>query len=99
MAEDQNQLLKRLARKLDHLGWQLERLNLAEYVALFDNPGRFMWINFLAGVARGLGTAVGFTLLGALVLYILQQAFIRNLPFIGDLIAQLVMIVNQHTVP
>lgn len=94
--EDEERLLKRLARKLDELGWQMEKLNLAEYVELFREPGKLLWLNFLAGLARGLGMALGFTLLGALALYALQQAFIQNLPFIGNLIARLVVIVNQQ---
>jgi hypothetical protein len=39
--------------------------------------------------------AIGFTLLAALVLYVLQKIVILNMPLIGDFIADLVNIV-QH---
>lgn len=55
-----------------------------------------IWLNFFAGLARGVGMAVGFSILGALVLYLLQGAFFRNLPIIGNYIADLVRIVQFH---
>jgi len=53
-------------------------------------------VNFLGGIFRGLGFAVGMTVLAALVLYILQWLVLLNLPIIGDFIAELVRIVIQH---
>jgi hypothetical protein len=54
-----------------------------------------LWLNFIGGVARGFGIAVGFTILGAIVLYILQKLVVLNLPLIGSIIADIVKIVNQ----
>ncbi|PZN11634.1 MAG: hypothetical protein DIU69_05225 [Bacillota bacterium] len=89
-------LLRRVLRRLDDLSWRWQRLGMAEYVELFRHPGRLFWLNFLAGIARGLGAAVGFTLLGALVLLALQRAVELNLPFIGNLIADLLRIVRTE---
>lgn len=89
-------LLRRVLRRLDDLSWRWQRLGIAEYVELFRHPGRLFWLNFLAGIARGLGAAVGFTLLGALVLLALQRAVELNLPFIGNLIADLLRIVRTE---
>lgn len=88
--------LERLQEKTEELIRRIENLRLAEYVEMMHDPKRLWRINFLAGLARGLGTAVGFTLLGALVLYILQRLVLLNLPLIGDFIAELVRIVNQQ---
>lgn len=87
-------VLARLNAQVKRLAAHLERLRLAEYVALFDDPVRLIWINFLAGLARGVGLAVGFTILGALVLFILQRAVMLNLPLIGNVIAEIVRIVQ-----
>ncbi|HEY8393230.1 MAG TPA: DUF5665 domain-containing protein [Thermaerobacter sp.] len=89
-------LLQRVLRRLDDLSWRWQRLSIAEYLELFRHPGRLFWFNFLAGLARGLGAAVGFTLLGALVLLALQRAVELNLPFIGNLIADLLRIVRTE---
>lgn len=74
---------------LHKLADYLQRVNLAEYVRLTQKPKRLIGLNFIGGVARGFGMAVGFTLLGALGIYVLNQLNVLNLPLIGDLIAQL----------
>ncbi|EKP95880.1 DUF5665 domain-containing protein [Thermaerobacter subterraneus] len=89
-------LLSGILHRLDELAWRWERISIVEYLALFRDPGRLFWMNFLAGVARGLGAAVGFTLLGALVLLALQRAVELNLPYIGSLVADLLRIVRTE---
>jgi len=91
-----NNLIRELSFKIDELSVQIEKLNLSEYLEVFRNPKRLLYLNFLAGVARGFGMAVGFTLLGAFVLYILQRVVILKLPIIGDFIAELVKIVQDE---
>ncbi|MDA8234307.1 MAG: DUF5665 domain-containing protein [Clostridia bacterium] len=85
-----------LSGKLEELGLAMEKMKLAEYVELLNRPVRLLYINFIAGVARGLGMAVGFALLGALAIYLLKRLAILNLPVIGDFIAQLVRIVQTQ---
>ncbi len=91
-ADDKNYL----EQKIEELGVALEKMKLAEYVELLNNPTRLFYLNFFAGIARGLGMAVGFTILGALLLYTLQQLQVLNLPVIGELIAQIVKIVQSN---
>jgi hypothetical protein len=52
-------------------------------------------LNFAAGLARGLGLAVGFSILGALVILVLRRLVVLNLPLIGDFIAELIKLVNR----
>lgn len=87
-------LLAELSRRTADLTLAVEKTSLAEYVELVRHPWWMIWTNFLAGVARGLGTAVGFTLLGALLIYFLKNSFIRGLPIIGGFLADLVEIVQ-----
>ena len=51
---------------------------------------------FLGGLARGMGMAVGFTLLGAVLVILLQRLAQQNLPVIGDFLAQIVTIVQRR---
>ncbi|MFA5675727.1 MAG: DUF5665 domain-containing protein [Christensenellales bacterium] len=85
-----------LNKRLNELALMLEKLKLGEYLMHLNNTRRMIRNNFLGGLARGLGLAVGFTLLGALVLYILQQSFVNNLPLIGDFIADVIEIANER---
>lgn len=48
------------------------------------------------GAARGIGFSIGFTVLGALLLYILQSIALANLPIIGRFLAELVRIVESN---
>ncbi len=66
-----------------------------EYARYLYSPRRMIMSNFVAGLARGVGMALGFSLLGALVAYLLQQLASRNLPLIGDFIAQIIAVVES----
>ncbi len=88
--------LKKLDGKVEELAYYLERMRLAEYIQLFNQPWRLMWLNFIAGVARGVGIAIGGTILAGLLLLLLSKLAILNLPVIGDFIAELVKMVQQQ---
>ncbi|MEW6181818.1 MAG: DUF5665 domain-containing protein [Bacillota bacterium] len=94
--EDAAPVLIRLEEKLKELITATEKMKLAEYVQLLDRPWRLMYVNFIAGLARGLGIAVGFTILGALIVYLLRDLVAANLPGIGKFIAEVVRMVNLN---
>lgn len=85
-----------LIRKIDEWVAALERLRLSDYVRYADDRKRMFWSNFWGGVARGVGMAVGFTILGALIVLILQDLARRNLPLIGDALADIVRVVQRQ---
>ncbi len=73
-----------------------ERLRLAEYIQYVDNKKRMLLDSFIGGLARGLGMAVGFTILGAIVVLLLQDLAARNLPVIGGFLAKIVSMVQEN---
>jgi len=84
----------RLEEKIQQLAVAMEKMKIAEYIEYINNTRRLLFVNFIAGLARGFGMAIGFTVLAALVLYMLQKLVILNLPLIGDAIAHIVKLVN-----
>lgn len=84
------------ARQIDRWIVAMERLRLADYVRYVDDRKRMFWSNFWGGVARGVGMAVGFTILGALLVLILRDLAQRNLPLIGDALAEIVSVVQRQ---
>ena len=94
MNEDEKQNL--LIRQIDRWIVSLERLRLADYVRYADDRRRMFWSNFWGGVAKGVGMAVGFTILGALLVLLLQDLARRNLPLIGDALAEIVRVVQRQ---
>lgn len=85
-----------LLERIGELSQRMEKFNLAEYINLLNNPRRYLMVNFLSGLFRGFGIALGMTLLGALILWFLQRLVRLNLPLIGDFIAELVRIVLTY---
>ena len=53
-------------------------------------------LDLASGMARGIGFSIGFTVLGALLLYVLQHIALANLPIIGKFLAELVRIVESN---
>lgn len=96
MRNNNNESLKSIIKRLEEFSYQLEKLKFRDYVVLMQNKRRLLFLNFIAGLARGLGMAIGFTLLGGLVIYFLSRLASQNLPLIGDFIAELVEIVEDH---
>ncbi len=81
---------------IERIAAYMESVNLGAYVDLYRRPWRMLWLNFAAGTARGVGMAVGFAILGALLIYILSSSFLDNLPVVGRVIAELVRIVEHE---
>ena len=83
-----------LERKLDAHVAALERLRLPEYIRYVEDKRRFYRMQLIGGMVRGLGTAIGFTILGAVLVWLLQGLAQRNLPVIGDFLAEIVSLVQ-----
>lgn len=88
--------LKLVNEKLEEISYNMEKLGITEYMEMLHNPRRLFWINFWSGVVRGFGMAIGFTILAAMVIYILQEIITLNIPLIGDFIADIVAIVQNQ---
>lgn len=77
---------RKLEDKIDDLYMKLNERNFSKFVEIIASPRRLFWRSFLAGIARGIGSAIGFSLLGALVIYLLRYIVMLNLPVIGAFI-------------
>ncbi len=87
---------KSLEDKIDDLSNKLEKSKIFEYVNLLETPSKLLVINFWIGIIRGLGMAIGFTILGAALIYILQKVVLWNLPVISDLISEIIRMVKEQ---
>ncbi len=84
-----------LRHQVTLLAVTLEKMRLAEYIAYLNSPGRLLWFNFLVGLLRGLGTALGAGLLAGVAYFLLKRIVVLNLPVIGGFIAELSRYVHQ----
>ena len=83
-----------IRRYLERLILIIERSRIREYMMLTDNKRRLFLINFVAGLGKGFGQAIGFTILAGIVLYLLSTWV--DLPVIGEYIAKLMNIVDKY---
>ncbi len=67
-----------------------------ELLQILKRPSRFLWSNFLMGVVRGIGIAIGVTILGGvgvtIVLLILGK--MAHAPLLGHFVSRLMEIIK-----
>jgi NADPH:quinone reductase-like Zn-dependent oxidoreductase len=83
---DHAEQVRAITREVDRITKIVERMNLGDYIGLLQRPGRLLWINFLAGLARGLGTILGATLLVSLIIAVANWIIQSNLPGVSDFV-------------
>ena len=94
--EDVLVLLSKVENNLADLLKYVKRINLAENGTKGQSTRRMLWINLFAGMTKGFGFAIGATVLGALLLMFLFRLADLNLPVVGEFIAKMVRIVQNH---
>ncbi|NJD03661.1 MAG: hypothetical protein FIA99_13950 [Ruminiclostridium sp.] len=89
-------LMVGIEKKLDHISLNMEKFKFVDYVYYIEHPRKMLFANFIGGLARGFGAAIGFTLLGAIALYLLRTVVMWKLPVIGQIITDIVNIVQEN---
>jgi hypothetical protein len=96
-AKGESEYLKHLhvvESKLDNLIFMIDHSRIRDYMALLESPRRLLVLNAIAGLARGLGQAIGLTVLAAMVMYWLSTWM--DMPIIGKHIAEIMDIVDKY---
>lgn len=94
--EEETDQLSKMYILTEKIAAQLEKSRIADYTQLLNRPWKLIWLNLLAGSAKGVGIAIGFTFFAATIIYFLQALGALNLPIIGDYIADIVRIVQRQ---
>jgi len=85
-----------IIQRLELIAQRMEHMHLEAYLRHVQNWRRRLTMDFLSGIVRGIGFSVGFSILGALLIYILRNMALANLPVIGRFLADLVRIVENN---
>ncbi len=86
--------MKNIEQRLENLVSQMERLGMAEYLEFISDKRRLFWRNFAAGIARGVGLAVGFTILGAAIIALLNRLIVDSMPRLSSFLADMIRIIQ-----
>lgn len=79
---------------LERLADRLEAMRIADYLDLLEKPRRLIITNFVAGIARGLGFAIGTTIVFAVVVEVLRRIILINIPLISDYLVDIIRLIE-----
>lgn len=85
-----------ILHRFERLIRRVEMLHLDGFLRYVRDWKKRLLFDFLSGIARGVGFSIGFSVLGALLLYLLRNMALSNLPVIGQFVAQIVRIVESN---
>lgn len=91
-----HEVIRDIHERVKTIAANIERTQISDYVHLMNRPWKIITTNLLAGIARGVGIAIGFTVFASTILYFLQMLGALNLPIIGNYIAEIVKIVQSQ---
>lgn len=84
--------LKSIEAKLNEIARKIEGKTIVESNEIKYKFKNTLWRYFVIGIAKGVGIAIGFTLLGAIIIYFLQKLVMMNLPVIGAFVRDIMNI-------
>ena len=88
---------KELINKIDKINYILSKNEILDLMELLGNSKKFLFRKFLSGRTKGIGKGIGFTILTAIIIIILQRIVTLNIPVIGKYISDIVEIVKSKT--
>jgi len=72
----------------------IKKTQLKEWLKLVNNPKKFFFYNFLLGIIRGFGWAVGAFIVFSLIIWLLLK--LTFVPFLGDWITNLINYIQEN---
>lgn len=88
--------LEKLMKVLDNFNYILTKNNLIDLSEILGNRKELLIRNLISGIAKGVGIGIGFTIITAILIILLQKAVKLNIPIIGDYITDIVEIVEKN---
>jgi len=76
---------------------KLEAIDFEEFMVYLQSPWRIIFLNFLAGIFRGLGILIGMTVIVALLVWVLSK-FV-NFPVVGEYFQSMLELIESYKPP
>lgn len=88
--------LDKLMKSIDDLNYALIKNRFIDLSEILGNRKELIIRNLISGISKGIGIGIGFTLLTAVLIIVLQKIVTLNIPVIGDYISDIVDIVENN---
>lgn len=80
---------------LDSIEKNFKHIDITDYVYFTSSPYKRLLSNFLNGIARGVGSAVGVSVVFAIIVIVLKWLAGINIPLISDLLSWLISTIES----
>lgn len=74
---------------------EVARLNSHRFIRMHNSTPRLIWFNFLRGLAFGLGSVIGATVLVSVLIYFLRG--IDFIPILGDWAKEILSVISDQS--
>lgn len=81
-------------KDLASLQAEVHRLNRHNFIRMHNSTTRLIWFNFMRGLAFGLGSVIGATVLVSVLVYLLRG--IDFIPIIGDWATEVLSVITEQ---
>lgn len=89
------QKLNRIDSRLTRLIRRMDKSGFYDYMLYINDTKRFIMRNVLAGVSRGVGAAIGFSVLGAILIMLLRGLAESSVPYIAEFVKRIIEIIDK----
>jgi len=86
---------EKTVNSLEKLANRLESMQIARYLEVLEKPRKLIVTNFIAGIARGLGFAIGTTIIFAIVIEVLRRIILLNIPLISNYLVDVIRMIEH----
>ncbi len=87
--------IKKLENLINELNINMTKNNLIDLSEVLGNWKELLKRNLVSGIFKGIGIGIGFTIITAIIVYILQKIVRLNIPVIGEYISDIIDIVEN----
>jgi uncharacterized protein DUF5665 len=84
-------------KDLASLQAEVHKMNSHRFIRMHNSLPRLIWFNFMRGLAFGLGSVIGATVLVSVLVYFLRN--IDFIPIIGDWAREILSVITDQTNP
>ena len=83
-----------LEKNIERLNSILTKSRWIELGEIIGNWKKLLWRNFISGILKGVGIGIGFSIITASIVIILQRIITLNIPVISNYIADIIEIIE-----
>lgn len=89
-------LEEKILIQLNKLNYIFSKNKVLDLIELTGNTKKFLIRNFTSGIIKGIGIGIGFSIITAIIIYLLQKIIKLNIPVISQYISDIIEIVMMY---